>query len=166
MKGLYEKGLDYKSFIFNLSKADREKFIKNQISVSIKEDYRNQIGCIRTPIKILSVADVEEPNTHFNLPLLEKLVCTNNNIGLKVILKESLGSELEEPEFQNKIQMPAFIFMDGKYNILGILHGENIIEIKMLESVYKSGKQILEYNKLDCTDKIIEGVFQIIRNNN
>lgn len=110
MKNLYEKGLGFRSFMLNMEKDIRSKFMKYYIPINISVEHREKINSVKENIRVLGIIDEKCPDCHINLPVLEKLVCTNNNIDLRLITRDYLEGETK---------VPTFIFMDNKYKVIG-----------------------------------------------
>lgn len=110
MRELYEKGIGFRIFMLNMKKDRRGRFMKYYIPITINAEHREKIDSLEDNIKILGIVDEDCTDCDINLPVLEKLICTNNKIELRLISKEHLKRE---------IRVPTFVFMDDNYNVIG-----------------------------------------------
>jgi len=116
MKNLFEKGLSYRSFIMNQPRDIRIKFTQNYITMNLGNEYRNLINSRTDRIKILGIVEGNCIDSQIYLPVLERLISTNNNIELRLVTADYLKEEHSE---YRKLKLPIFIFMDAEYNIKG-----------------------------------------------
>jgi hypothetical protein len=119
MKTIFDKGLSYRSFLLNQQRETRIKFMQNYIPMNIKSEHRSMLNSVNKKVRILGVVEGSCPDCQINLPVIEKLISTNNNIELRLITEEYLHGELKEFEVDGKLKLPTFIFMDEAYNIRG-----------------------------------------------
>lgn len=110
MRELFEKGLSFRIFMFNMKKDRRGRFMKYYIPITINDEYKEKIGSLEAKIKILGIVDEDCHDCLINLPVLEKLICTNNNIELRLVGRDYLKRD---------VKVPTFVFMDDNYNVIG-----------------------------------------------
>lgn len=119
MKSLFEKGFGYRSFMLNQPKEIRARFMNIYIPMEVLPEHRALINSIAGKVRILGVVEGTCPDSQRFLPVLEKLISTNNNIELKLLTRDYLSGELEEFERDGQVKLPTFIFMDEEYGIKG-----------------------------------------------
>ncbi len=112
MMTLYEKGLPYRTFIMNQDDDIRNKFMKYYIPLTISETHRSRMAAIKRNIRILGIVEGWCPDCQINLPVLEKLISTNQNIELRLVLRSSIKDELKAYEVDGKVKAPTFVFLD------------------------------------------------------
>lgn len=142
MKNLYEKGLSFRSYIFNLDEESKHNIMKYYIPININNETKEKIKSIDEKIKILGVVDPTCPDCHVNLPLLEKIISTNNNIELRLVIRKMVNNEMKDYEEEGVVKVPTFVFMDEDYNIIGTF-------IEKPEIVKKSDTDTLEGSQIN-----------------
>lgn len=142
MKNLYEKGLSFRSYIFNLDEESKHNIMKYYIPININNETKEKIKSIDEKIKILGVVDPTCPDCHVNLPLLEKIISTNNNIELRLAIRKMVNNEMKDYEEEGVVKVPTFVFMDEDYNIIGTF-------IEKPEIVKKSDTDTLEGSQIN-----------------
>lgn len=142
MKNLYEKGLSFRSYIFNLDEESKHNIMKYYIPININNETKEKIKSIDKKIKILGVVDPTCPDCHVNLPLLEKIISTNNNIELRLAIRKMVNNEMKDYEEEGVVKVPTFVFMDEDYNIIGTF-------IEKPEIVKKSDTDTLEGSQIN-----------------
>ena len=153
LKNLFEKGLSFRSFIFNVDEDNKNKFMKYYIPMEINNEIKNKIMFLEKKINILGVVEPWCPDCHINLSVLEKMISFNNNITLKLVTRDSVNDELDEYKVDGKIKVPTFIAMDKDFNIQGaFIEKIDMVKNADIETVegskinmkYKAGKLINE----------------------
>lgn len=156
MKNLYEKGLNFRTYMFNLDEERKLNIMKYYIPLNVDNEIKEKIESIDKKIKILGVVDLMCPDCHINLPLLEKMISINNNIELKLVTKNMLNDELKDYEEDGVIKVPTFVFMDEDFKVIGkfIERPEvvkksdiNTVEGSQINMKYKAGKLVAETAK-------------------
>lgn len=156
MKNLYEKGLSFRSYIFNLDEESKRNVMKYYIPINIDDGIKEGIRAIDKKINILGVVDPTCPDCHINLPVLEKMISTNNNIKLRLVIKEMVKDEMKNFEEEGVIKVPTFVFMDEDYNIIGAFIEKpkvvknsdiNTLEGSQINMKYRTGKLMDETAK-------------------
>lgn len=142
MKNLYEKGLSFRSYIFNLDEESKHNIMKYYIPININNETKEKIKSIDEKIKILGVVDPTCPDCHVKLPLLEKIISTNNNIELRLVIRKMVNNEMKDYEEEGVVKVPTFVFMDEDYNIIGTF-------IEKPEIVKKSDTDTLEGSQIN-----------------
>lgn len=149
MKDLYEKGLSYRTFIMNLDDDIRNKFMKYYIPLTINDEQKKKMEAVQKKIRILGVVEGWCPDCQINLPVLEKLISTNNNIELRLVLRDAVKDELKDYEVDGKVKVPTFIFMDEDFSIISAFIEKpkpvkeadiNTVEGSKIAMLYKAGR--------------------------
>ena len=166
MKNLFEKGISFRSYIFNLDDKSKHNLMKYYIPMSIKEELKEQLGNIDKKINILGVVEPNCPDCWINLSLLEKMISFNNNIDLRLVIRKSVDKELDAYRVDGFVKVPTFIFMDENFGILDsfiekpqILKDADIntAEGSAMNMNYIIGKLINETAK-EIMDKLLKGI--------
>jgi len=153
LKNLFDKGLSFKSFMFNVDEDNKKKFMKYYIPMELSSEIKEKIMCLKKEVNILGVVEPWCPDCHINLSLLEKMISLNSNITLKLVTRDSVNDELDEYKVDGKIKVPTFIAMDKDFNIQGaFIEKIDMVKNADIETVegskinmkYKAGKLINE----------------------
>lgn len=153
LKNLFDKGLSFKSFMFNVDEDNKKKFMKYYIPMELSSEIKEKIMCLKKEVNILGVVEPWCPDCHINLSLLEKMISLNSNITLRLVTRDSVNDELDEYRVDGKIKVPTFIAMDKDFNIQGaFIEKIDMVKNADIETVegskinmkYKAGKLINE----------------------
>lgn len=153
MKNLFDKGLSFKSFMFNVDEDNKKKFMKYYIPMELSSEIKEKIMCLKKEVNILGVVEPWCPDCHINLSLLEKMISLNSNITLRLVTRDSVNDELDEYRVEGKIKVPTFIAMDKDFNMQGaFIEKIDMVKNADIETVegskinmkYKAGKLINE----------------------
>ena len=156
MKNLYEKGLNFTTYMFNLDEERKLNIMKYYIPLNVNNEIKESIKSINKRIKILGVIDLMCSDCHINLPLLEKMISINNNIELRLVTKNMLNDELKDYKEDGVIRVPTFVFMDEDYNVIGAFIEKpkvvknsdiNTLEGSQINMKYRAGKLVDETAK-------------------
>ena len=118
MKDLFEKGVSFRSYIFNLDEKSKHNLMKYYIPMNIEEEVRERINKIDKKIKVLGVVEPNCPDCWINLSLLEKMISFSGNIDMKLVIRKMVTCELDDYRVDGFIKVPTFIFMDEDFNTL------------------------------------------------
>ncbi len=118
MKNLFEKGISFRSYIFNLDEKCKHNLMKYYIAMNIKEEIREKLKVISKKINIVGVVEPSCPDCWINLSLLEKMVSFNNNFDLRLVIRKAVKDELDNYKVDGFIKVPTFIFMDESFKVL------------------------------------------------
>lgn len=119
MKNLYEKGISFRSYIFNLDEKSKHNLMKYYIPMNIKEEHKEELKKIKKKINILGVVEPNCPDCWINLSLLEKMISPSENIELRLITRDSITNELDDYKVDGFIKVPTFIMMNEKFELFG-----------------------------------------------
>jgi len=153
LKNLFDKGLSFKSFMFNVDEDNKKKFMKYYIPMELSSEIKEKIMCLKKEVNILGVVEPWCPDCHINLSLLEKMISLNSNITLRLVTRDSVNDELDEYRVEGKIKVPTFIAMDKDFNMQGaFIEKIDMVKNADIETVegskinmkYKAGKLINE----------------------
>ncbi|MCK9218318.1 MAG: thioredoxin family protein [Firmicutes bacterium] len=118
MKDLFKKGISFRSYIFNLEDKYKHNMMKYYLPMKIEGSISEQIKGINKKINILAVVDPKSPDCWINLSLLEKLISTNDDIKLSIILRDIIKNELDDYKIDDFIKVPTIIFMNAKFKVI------------------------------------------------
>lgn len=153
MKKLFDSGLNFRSYMFNVDEDNRRKFMKYYIPMEIKDEVKEKIMSLAEEINILGVVEPWCPDCHINLSILEKMISLNDKINLRLVTRDSVKNELDNYKENDKLKVPTFIVMDKDFNIKGVfIEKLDIIKTADIETLegskinmkYKAGKLISE----------------------
>jgi glutaredoxin len=153
LRNLFDKGLSFRSFMFNVDDENKNKFMKYYIPMEIDHEVKNKIIFLEEEINILGVVEPWCPDCHINLSVLEKMISFNNKITLKLVTRDMIDNELDDYKVDGKIKVPTFVIMDKDFNIKGafiekidMVRNADIetIEGSKINMKYKAGKLIKE----------------------
>lgn len=153
MRDLFDKGLSFRSFMFNVDEDNKNKFMKYYIPMEINSEIKEKVMCLKNEVNILGVVEPWCPDCHINLSILEKMISFNNNITLRLVTRDSVNDELDDYKVDGKIKVPTFVVMDKDFNIQGaFIEKIDIVKNADIETVegskinmkYKAGKLINE----------------------
>jgi len=118
MEALFKKGISFRSYIFNLEDKYKHNMMKYYLPMKIKENIYDEIKNINKRINILAVVDPKSPDCWINLSLLEKLISTNDDIRLSIILRDIIKNELDGYKIDDFIKVPTIIFMNAEFKAI------------------------------------------------
>ena len=153
VENLFKKGIGFRSYIFNLGESHKHSLMKYYIPVTINDDIKKKVYAIDKKINILGVLYPLCLDCNLNLPLIEKIISTNSNIVLRLVLKDAVKDELDDFLVDDKLKIPTFIFMDEDFNVLGsfiekpkVVKDETLTgaERQNISEKYKSGQLVEE----------------------
>lgn len=146
LKDLFDKGLSFRSFMFNVDEDNKKKFMKYYIPMEINSEIKNKIIFLEKEVNILGVVEPWCPDCHINLSILVKMISYNNNINLKLVTRDIVKDELDDYKVDGKIKVPTFIAMDKDFNIKGAF-------IEKIDMVKNADIETLEGSKINMKYK-------------
>ncbi|MDD2480918.1 MAG: thioredoxin family protein [Lutispora sp.] len=153
MKKLFDSGLNFRSYMFNVDEDNRRKFMKYYIPMEIKDEVKEKIMSLENEINILGVVEPWCPDCHINLAVLEKMISLNNKINLRLVTRDDVKDELDSYKENGKLKVPTFIMMDAGFNVKGaFIEKIDMVKTADIETLegskinmkYKAGKLIPE----------------------
>ncbi|SHJ31958.1 thioredoxin family protein [Lutispora thermophila] len=162
MKNLFEKGLSFRSFMFNVDDVNKKKFMKYYIPMEIADEVKNKITALEEEINILGVVESWCPDCHINLSVLEKMISFNDKITLRLVTRDNVNDELDDYKEDGKIKVPTFIIMDKDFNIRGAFI-EKIDKVKNADIETLEGSKInMQYKAGKFINETAEDLLKII----
>ena len=160
MENLFNKGISFRSYIFNLEDKYKYNTMKYYIPMEISKEVSDKIKQINKKIKILAVVDQKSPDCHINLSILEKMISTHENINLKLVTRSILSNELDKYKVDGFIRIPTFIFMDKDFNIIDAFVEKPEILKKINVNTIEGSKMNIKYMMGKLVDETSKEILQ------
>lgn len=135
---LFNIGVSFRTFLLNQSREERARLMKLYIPMNIKEELKERIDRINNKVLILGIVEGSCTECHMTLAVLEKLVSTNKNIILRIIMKKDALDSLNADEEAGTLKVPAFIFMNENYQQKASLCGKSDEVISLVKTTDKA----------------------------
>lgn len=162
MKNLFDSGLSFRSYMFNVDEDNRQKFMRYYIPMEIKDEVKDEILSLEDEINILGVVEPWCPDCHINLSVLGKMISLNDKINLRLVGRDSVKNELDDYKENDKLKIPTFIIMDKDFNVKGAFI-EKIEMVKTADIETLEGSKInMKYKAGKLIPETAEGLLKII----
>lgn len=151
---LFNQGISYEEFLDQKDEDTKQKLINFYNNINLNDDLEQNIKTINKDINILAFAEIWCPDCMINVPALQKIHNSNQNISFKIIKREGNEKFLNDFMENGKVKIPTFIVLEND-KVLGafierpkfvknIENSTNQVDIIVTKKKYRNGEYINE----------------------